>query len=274
MKLDKLILRRFEELEEKAGTVSAARQFDFRSREGKDYYNIPSAIFRGWGTSVLNLLQRAFGENSIHYRNFYEHYEGFTKWESEFEDCRAIFIAAKEDYAGGYLFDIRSLIKAEVLDDALEQATELLNAGYKDPACVVAGVVLETILKEICTRENIPHGKLDRMNVELCKAGIYNMAKQKQITAWAHLRNKAAHGDWTACDEADVNDLIEGVRVYCGLPLEGQASPSIIEPKNSNEYEEAKDEKTGFYRTTDPRRGDDCGLLPGVRCLQLRIHRA
>ena len=34
---------------------------------------------------------------------------------ADFEDCRAIFEAAKEDYEGGYLFTVRGLIKAEVL---------------------------------------------------------------------------------------------------------------------------------------------------------------
>ena len=37
------------------------------------------------------------------------------------------------------------------------------------------------------------------------------MGMQKQITAWAERRNKAAHGDWTAYTNADVEDLIRGV---------------------------------------------------------------
>jgi hypothetical protein len=214
MKMDKLIRQRFTELEEKAAAIAAARQFRFRGEGGVEYYNINSASFKEWGTSVLNLLQRAFGESSVHYQNFYEDFKAFREWESEFEDCRGVFQAAKEDYEGGYLFSIRALVKAEVLDDALEQATQLLHAGYKDPACVLAGVALEITLKEMCTRENITHGKLDRMNVELCKAGTYNMAKQKQITAWADLRNKAAHGEWTVYSGADVDDFIKGVNRF------------------------------------------------------------
>ncbi len=52
------------------------------------------------------------------------------------------------------------------------------------------------------------------MNVEVCKASIYNMAKQKQITAWADLRNKAAHGDWAAYNDNDVNDFLQGVQRF------------------------------------------------------------
>jgi HEPN domain-containing protein len=109
------------------------------------------------------------------------------------------------------LFNVRALVQAEVLDNALEQAAELLRAGYKDPACVVAGVTLETALKELCTRQGVAHGKLDKMNADLCKAGVYNMGWQKQITAWAERRNKAAHGDWAVYNNADVDDMIKGV---------------------------------------------------------------
>lgn len=65
------------------------------------------------GTNVLNLLQRTFGETSVHYRHFAEHYGKFSEWESEFEDCRSIFVAAREDYEGGYLFNVRALAKGK-----------------------------------------------------------------------------------------------------------------------------------------------------------------
>jgi hypothetical protein len=67
---------------------------------------------------------------------------------------------------------------------------------------------------ELCTRQGIPHGKLDKMNADLCKAGIYNMGWQKQITAWAERRNKAAHGDWSAYNADDVEDMIKGVNRF------------------------------------------------------------
>jgi hypothetical protein len=83
-----------------------------------------------------------------------------------------------------------------VFDDMLEQAQALLSAGHKDPACVVAGVAFETTLDDLCARKGIPHAKLDKMNADLAKAGLYNKGMQKQITAWADRRNSAALGDW------------------------------------------------------------------------------
>ena len=213
MKTDKLVEQRFDELEQRAEAILADKKFAFTSNDGVNYFKVDTPSFRAWATSVLNLLQRVFGESSIHYRHFDETYrrdrEG--EWESSFNECKAILQAAKEDYRGGYLFNVRGLIQAEVFDNVLEQAIELLQSGYKDPACVVAGVTLETALKELCTRNGIAHGKLDRMNADLCKAGVYNMGMQKQITAWAERRNKAAHGDWSAYTVADVEDMIRGV---------------------------------------------------------------
>jgi hypothetical protein len=69
-----------------------------------------------------------------------------------------------------------------------------LRSGYYPAAAVITGVVLETALRELCDKEKIPNGKLDRMNADLAKAGVYNKLVQKQITAIAAIRNSVAHG--------------------------------------------------------------------------------
>ena len=43
---------------------------------------------------------------------------------------------------------------------------------------------------------------------------MHNMAKQKQITAWADLRNNAAHGNWSEYNAADVKDFLDGVQRF------------------------------------------------------------
>ncbi len=214
MSLDTLISKRLAELTAKGDAILQTKERDFTSEEGKTYFTVYTAEVKGWGTSVLNLLQRAFGETSSHFKRFEEHFNKYDSWESSFKGLQAILAAAKEDYEGGYLFNLRGLVKAEVLSDAIEQASELLAAGYKDPACVVSGIALEAAIKEISARNSIAAGKLDKMNIELCKAGIYNMAKQKQITAWADLRNKAAHGEWSMYNAEDVKDMLSGIERF------------------------------------------------------------
>jgi hypothetical protein len=211
MRLDSIVVRRFSELHTKGEAVLAAKKLDFTSNDGIDYYKVSSGAHREWSTNVLNLLQRTFGESSIHFKHFSERYEKFTEWESHFIDCLSLFKAAREDYEGGYLFNVRALAKAEVLSDAIGQARELLQAGYKDPACILARVALEATLKDLVDRHGLIQGKLDRMNADLSKAGVYNMAKHKQITAWAEIGNKAAHGDWTQYTEPDAIAMVQGV---------------------------------------------------------------
>ena len=51
------------------------------------------------------------------------------------------------------------------------------------------------------------------MNSDLVKAGVYNLLKQKQITALADLRNKAAHG-LGGFAKADVESMNKDVRRF------------------------------------------------------------
>ena len=211
MHLDPIITRRFSELRAKGETALSAKIVDFRDHEGKVFYKVPSGVFKEWATNVLNLLQRTFGESSVHYKHFAESCGSFQGWIPNFEDSFGIFKAAEEDYLGGYLFRIRTLAKAEVLSDALDQAKELLQLGYKDPACILARVALESALKDLSAKFGLQDGKLDRMNAELTKIGAFNVAKQKQITAWADIGNKAAHGEWATYTAVDAAAMVQGV---------------------------------------------------------------
>ena len=211
MHLDPIIVRRFSELAAKGEAVRAAKSVNFTDIEGKPHFVVPTHLFREWATNVLNLLHRVFGEQTPHYKNFQEHYDTFGGWLHDFENAYGVFKAAAEDFNGGYLFNVRTLAKAEVLADALTQAKELLTANYKDPACILARVALESALKDLAGKFGVPEAKLDKMNADLCKVGAYNMARQKQITAWAEIGNKAAHGEWSAYTVIDATGMVTGV---------------------------------------------------------------
>jgi len=211
MRLDPIVDRRFRELHAKAEAIAAAKVLDFTNEEGQSFFKVSTADYKAWATSALSLLQRTFGENAPHYRNLFDHYKKFDGWFTQFADSFGIFRAAAEDYSGGYLFNVRTLAKAEVLADAITQAKELIAAHYKDPACVLARVALESALKDLAARHGVAEAKLEKMNTELCRVGVYNMAKQKQVTAWADIGNKAAHGDWSAYTDQDAQAMVLGV---------------------------------------------------------------
>ena len=209
-----LIQTRLTELQKKAEVITQQKRSEDTYQAGHLIDYVSTSATTGWATSVLSLFRQAFGEQSIHTENFQVSFRNFDGYLSSFDVLYAIFLAAKEDFEGGYIFSLRGLVKAEVLSDALEQAEELLRSSYKDPACVLVGVSLEVAVKHLVSSEGIPLGKLDSMNVALAKAGVYNVQKQKQITAWADLRNKSAHGDWTAYTDADVRDMLSGVQRF------------------------------------------------------------
>lgn len=212
MRLDPVVQRRLDELIAKADGIKAARQGSaFQSRT---IFRVSHADVAGWTASAESLLLSVLGEGSPHLQALRVARDAFSGYESDFDRLRAILAAAREDYVGGYLFTMRALVKAEVLDDALVQAEALLHSNFKDPACILIGVALEVTIKELIRQAALPEGKLEKMNADLCKAAKYNLAKQKQITAWADLRNKAAHGDWSDYSLDDIKEMFSGVQRF------------------------------------------------------------
>jgi hypothetical protein len=204
--------RRFDELFKQAEAIESAK-----TKNTGDFgwgYNVDSEQLMNWRVKARHLLALACGAESQHFRQFVESEkpQSLHTNHAMLRDLRAIFLAAKEDYEGGYLNSLKVLVQGEVFDSELEQATELLSSGYTLPAAVVAGVVLETGLREMCTDEGIAVGKLDKMNADLAKAGVYSKLIQKQITAIADIRNSAAHGHPEKFTREDVEGMIRDVR--------------------------------------------------------------
>lgn len=214
-----LLSRRFNELKEQLSAVEATKRNHYSAgglySPPSTIENVDSNALLNWKVKAKSLLAQACGSTSIHYNTFLavekSAYSGSLNRLKAFE---SVFLAAQEDFEGGYLRSVRSLVEAEVFSSELDQARELLSAGYKSPAAVVAGVVLETHLRKLCEDKSIAIGKLDKMNADLCKAGVYNLLTQKRITAIADIRNNAAHGHPDKFNETDVSDMIAFVENF------------------------------------------------------------
>ncbi len=162
---------------------------------------------------MRNLLAKTCGEESQHFKEFEkaEKPQPYTDNYQLLKKTKAVFMAAQEDFDGGLLNSIKTLVQAEIFDNELEQAKELLTNGYYVPSAIIAGVVLETSLRELCTSNGITIGKLDKMNADLAKIGLINKLRQKRITAIADIRNNAAHGNYGAFTKDDVARMIDEV---------------------------------------------------------------
>jgi hypothetical protein len=208
--------QRFAELNEQMEKILASKKSTYDSHTEKHKIEIDSNELLEWKVKAVNLLSKTCSAQSKHLEAF-ENNAGTMLYSSYLNTLlrlRAIFLAAREDYEGGYLRSTRSLVQAEVFESELEQGRALFNAGYTSSAAIVAGVVLETSLRELCTRANIAHSKLDKMNADLAKAGTYNVLRQKRITALADIRNSAAHGKTEEFVPKDVEEMINEVERF------------------------------------------------------------
>jgi hypothetical protein len=205
--------RRFQELCQQADNLEGSKRRERTAMGEGDY--IDANEFLKWRVQVRHLIFAVCGTESEHFKLLDQvdkpTFVGETNY-TVFRKLKAVLLAAKEDYEGGYLRKIRNLIQADVFDSELEQADELLASGYKIPAAVIAGIVLETSLRQTCQDRGLATGKLDKMNADLAKAGVYNKLLQKQITALADIRNNAAHGHSNQFNEGDVTNMIRDVR--------------------------------------------------------------
>ncbi|WP_431112464.1 DUF4145 domain-containing protein [Variovorax paradoxus] len=213
--MNKKLLQRFSELSAQADALAKTEQPISGSYGGKQATRVDNDLFVAWHVKVLNLLEKACGATSQHLKAFNHALEASGIGNGDrFKNCRSVFNAAEEDYEGGYLNGVEELVRAEVFDDELEQAEELFRNGYSAPAAVVAGVVLESSIRGLCAKHGISANKLERMNADLVKEGVYTVLVQKQVTAMAHVRNKAAHGESGQYTVKDVEELIRGVRDF------------------------------------------------------------
>ena len=179
-------------------------------------------LYVQWIVNSKNILKLAGGgEDSIHYESFLrlEKPQTFESKSSVLKRLVSILRACLDDLNNGFLISFKQIIQAEVFDSELEQATYFLNENYKIPAAVIAGVVLETAIKELCINNGIdiylPDGKrekkLEKLNEDLTKSGIYPLTQQKKVTYYADIRNNAAHGKPENFDAEDVRDMIKGI---------------------------------------------------------------
>lgn len=214
MKPDQKIQKRLTELVEMGKDVLSTKRSPGQNAIGD--YRVDSQQAHQWATSVQSLLARIFGSSSEHYKNFTGQVSRHLTFSPTYR-AQGILLAAKDDYDNGYLFELRRLVEAEVFDDFLEQAEHLLESGYYQPAAVVAGCVLEDGLRKLVDENGITlpqKPKLDAMNAELAKAGVFSKLVQKRITTLADLRNKAAHGQWQDFSQDDVTEMLGAVRRF------------------------------------------------------------
>lgn len=184
---------------------------------------VADALFAEFRAAGLSFLNGMFGPGHPYTQEF-----GARVAMSTADHVSAgvgILQGARGEVAGGWAVAVKTLVAAEIFTDFLEMSGYFLNSGYKDPAAVMTGSVLEERLRQLCRKHNIPtdapdaKGKAivkraDTLNAELAAAGVYNKLDQKNVTAWLDLRNKAAHGKYSEYTSDQATNMHHGVSEF------------------------------------------------------------
>ena len=113
------------------------------------------------------------------------------------------------------LFDIRRLAQAELFDSELDAAMELAKNKFNRASGVVAGVVLERHLKEVCANHKVSLRKkapqISNLNDALKKATVLDTPQWRSIQYLGDIRNLCAHDKQSEPTAEQVGDLLTGV---------------------------------------------------------------
>ena len=183
--------------------------------------NVDDALFAEWKASAFSFLRLVFGEEHTHFKLFSASVK-YAYLHSVIEGG-GILKAALADLKGGFLGKVQELVAVGIFVDFLEQASHLIEAGYKDAAASITGAVLEDGLRRIAPTRNITvksSDDLSALNHKLADGLVYNRLMQKRIQVWNDVRNNAAHGKFGEYKAEDVEEMIAGVESFLAAHLQ------------------------------------------------------
>ena len=218
--------------------------------EGDDQVYIPlfKKEYQRWYSDALVVVRQLLPDRLEDFRAYYR--EPDSKGRSEYEDYRI------SDYLAGYytatdsfgtwvdmskdtlilelfrqqlaivkgapgmlassLHKIKQLVQADLFDSELDAAKELVNKGFLDAAGMMAGVVMEKHLAQVCRNHEIetPERKLtiSDLNDLLKQNEVIDTPKWRSHQHLGDLRNLCAHhNEEKEITKEEVEELIDGV---------------------------------------------------------------
>lgn len=112
------------------------------------------------------------------------------------------------------LFDIKTLVMADVFDSEIDSARTLLHHKYYRAAGAIAGVVLEKHLSSVSISHTAPLKKktttISDLNDHLKDRGIIDVPQWRFIQHLGDIRNLCSHNKQEPTKD-QVQDLLDGV---------------------------------------------------------------
>jgi HEPN domain-containing protein len=132
---------------------------------------------------------------------------------SKLAQQNAILLSVKRRFEST-LFDIKSLIQADLFDSELDAASELLKHGFYRAAGAISGVVLEKHLKDVLENHSIKIVKknpsISDYNDKLKDEEIIDLPVWRTIQFLGDIRNLCDHNKEKEPTKDQVSELIAG----------------------------------------------------------------
>jgi len=126
----------------------------------------------------------------------------------------AILRAVKARFESS-LFEIRSLVQADIFDSEIEAARELAKNGYLRASGAVCGVIIEAHLAEVMRQRGLSSQKknpsISDYNNTLKDASVVDTPQWRFIQHLADIRNICDHKKSVEPTAPQIQDLIDGV---------------------------------------------------------------
>jgi hypothetical protein len=157
-----------------------------------------------------------YGGNSPHYENFVTASKKCLGYDYEVATLRGVFLSAKDDFDGGYVFNVDLRVSGEVFGDFVSLARQALSEGHKDVAAVLACAALEDALKRFAqaNRLLVDHASMLEVINALKAQGLVSGAQKSLLDAMPKIRNHAMHADWGKISEPDVSSVLGFVEQF------------------------------------------------------------
>ena len=127
-----------------------------------------------------------------------------------------MFLAAKNDFDGGYVFNVDLRVSGEVFSDFVVLAKHALSEGHKDVAAVLASAALEDALKRFALVNDLSvEGQTMQEVINALKSkGLVAGAQKSLLDAMPKIRNYALHANWDKISETEVSSVIGFVEQF------------------------------------------------------------
>ncbi|MDO8719471.1 MAG: DUF4145 domain-containing protein [Polaromonas sp.] len=210
--LNEVFARRFNELATKFQGLPSERS---GSGYGSEMH-YSGGVWKQWATSAQSLILAVYGKESPHYQNFIASYQSCHGHDYDVKELAGLFLGAKEDFEGGYIFDVELRVSGEVFGDFVALAKQSLSEGHKDVAAVLACAALEDALKRfsIVNSLNVDNKTMQEVVNGLKSKGLVAGAMKTLLDSMPRIRNHALHAEWDKLSAPDVSGVIGFVEQF------------------------------------------------------------